>query len=1281
MAPPHPPPLYLIGTGPGSVFDQISEPVLTFDHAGRLTGANAVAGHLLAVYTPDGSLTQDIGGYPTAVWQTWQATPPRPTAVPWTWTGRGVDGTIRAVAGVCSPLYDRDETLTGLIWIGQRLGEPCDVTPPVTQHAGIARQDHAGRQIYVSPTLTSSSGLPPAAFLGRTPAELGLPADRVAHWAAQFAAVFAASPASTAVPSSAPLSGYPVKYRRGAELRLDGTPAAVLNIARELTDQARLTAALTTRIQQQAATNDLGRLALSGLPLDALFQHATTLLAALLAVPYTSIMESHMARQELQLRAGVGWSPAEQEPAPVAVDWESPVGTTLRRDTTLYFADLAHAPSFTDPAYLGAHGVVSGLITLIRTPAHVFGMLAAFTTESRIFSAEEVGVVELIAQLLAAAIARSAAEERFTKAFHTNPEPMSLIRLADGLLIDVNERWLACFGGTRATVIGRPESMAVSWLDPTAWPTLQARIGAEGTVTEVESAYRLPAGGVGYRRLSAQRLDLADEPHALLMSRDVTAYKQATAALRASEARFATAFHASPDGYAITRQADDTFVDVNTAWCRMLGYRRAEVLDHTSGELAIWPDPAKPARQWAQLLDATAKFAGDVQLRRKDGTLRFYQVTAAVLDMAETACVLTILRDVTEARAAEAALRASEERFAKAFHGSPYGVCILQLPERRLVDVNTAWTRINGYTRDEAVGHTLTDLDLELDAATNARLRTILQTAGRVENLEVAYHHRDGTLRQYRISAEGIELADARCVLITTQDVTAERAATTQLQQQYDFLAALTGNLAEGVYALDRSGRISFVNSATEALLGWSTADLLGQPLHTRIRSRRPDGTPLAADDCAVLAILHTGQPVYIDDDVFVRQDGQLLPVAYAAAPIVSAGTLVGVVVAFRDTTVQKHALVTRRLLSARLNTLLSISRAILAAQTPAAIVEATFARLPEILSYHGARVSLLQAAGYAPQVLLATGTAATWPPPTNSSDPDAPWRADEGELRLPLLVEGRPVGLLELATATPPGFRPSQVTMAQEVADQLAVALHHAQLFDQVTTTRRQMQELAGRLVETQEAERRHLARELHDDLGQALTALKLGYQATRHRTDPATWAAGVAENVALIDEVIAGVRRLAQDLRPPLLDELGLGAALESYLTRHAERAGLRSHFDSSLDAAHLTPGVATTCFRVAQEALTNVLRHAQATQVGITLSGSAEAVELTVWDDGRGFDVATACGHALQGHSLGLVSMQERVVLVGGTLQIESVGGAGTTVRARMPRPATLPPEVAG
>jgi two-component system sensor histidine kinase UhpB len=205
------------------------------------------------------------------------------------------------------------------------------------------------------------------------------------------------------------------------------------------------------------------------------------------------------------------------------------------------------------------------------------------------------------------------------------------------------------------------------------------------------------------------------------------------------------------------------------------------------------------------------------------------------------------------------------------------------------------------------------------------------------------------------------------------------------------------------------------------------------------------------------------------------------------------------------------------------------------------------------------------------------------------------------------------------------------------------------------------QLEALSRRLIEAQEAERRAVARELHDDFGQVLTALKINLH-QRGRDD--------SESIALIDGAIARMRELAQNLRPPLLDELGLDASLRWYVEREAKRAGLDFRLDLAPLAERPQPVLEMTCFRIVQEALTNIVRHAEAHRVEIELAQSNGELQLVVCDDGKGFDVPAARKRAAEGGSQGLLGMQERVALVGGVLDIDSAPGRGACIRARLP-----------
>ncbi|OAI41645.1 hypothetical protein AYO40_02835 [Planctomycetaceae bacterium SCGC AG-212-D15] len=212
-------------------------------------------------------------------------------------------------------------------------------------------------------------------------------------------------------------------------------------------------------------------------------------------------------------------------------------------------------------------------------------------------------------------------------------------------------------------------------------------------------------------------------------------------------------------------------------------------------------------------------------------------------------------------------------------------------------------------------------------------------------------------------------------------------------------------------------------------------------------------------------------------------------------------------------------------------------------------------------------------------------------------------------------------------------------------------------------------VQELSRQLLTIQEGERRHIGRELHDEIGQVLCAISVNLKVTKTKVNASAWPR-LEECIGMVDRAVEQVRNLSLDLRPYMLDEFGLEAALRWYLDRLAQRSGLTAHFNSLLSVLEIPHEVRNACFRVAQEALTNVVRHADAKEVWMKLQGEEGEVRLEVRDDGAGFEVADALNRAAQGGSLGLLGMRERVELLGGQVDIESQPEHGTSVRVRLP-----------
>lgn len=218
--------------------------------------------------------------------------------------------------------------------------------------------------------------------------------------------------------------------------------------------------------------------------------------------------------------------------------------------------------------------------------------------------------------------------------------------------------------------------------------------------------------------------------------------------------------------------------------------------------------------------------------------------------------------------------------------------------------------------------------------------------------------------------------------------------------------------------------------------------------------------------------------------------------------------------------------------------------------------------------------------------------------------------------------------------------------------------------------------EELRGRLLENvisaQEDERKRIARELHDETGQALTGIIMSLEVAEGALDrePAAVSERLETAKALAGQSISAIRRLVVDLRPAALDDLGLVPAIRAFAGARLEERGVRLEMHVSGMAQRLDPSVETCLFRVAQEAVTNIVRHAEASAAQIELRRNDGVVSLLVRDDGQGFDSDEILNSADAARALGLAGMEERVALLGGQLTVESAPGRGTVVRANVP-----------
>jgi len=490
-------------------------------------------------------------------------------------------------------------------------------------------------------------------------------------------------------------------------------------------------------------------------------------------------------------------------------------------------------------------------------------------------------------------------------------------------------------------------------------------------------------------------------------------------------------------------------------------------------------------------------------------------------------------------------------------------------------------------------------------------------------------------------------ISDAGYVNLYGADITERKRAEEALMESERKLKTLFEILPVGASILDAERKIVYVNPALERILDISSEGLFRGDYKSRTYLS-PDGTLMPAEGFASVRAIVEHRAVHNVETGVVKEDGKVVWTSVSAVPVAFPDWKVVVVTS--DITERKRAEEALRESEERFRRLSEASFEGILIHVEGKIIDANRA-FAAMFGYDVSELIGKNALDFATPELREIAERHIR---TESEEPyEGVARRKEGST-FDVEVRGKNI---------PYEGRMVRVTALLDITERKRAE-------EELKRAKSRLQRLSHRLLEVQENDRRAIARELHDEIGQILTAAKLDLQVIRRGKIPQDLAARLDENIASLDNCLSRVRNLSLDLRPSMLDDLGLVAALRWQLNRQAERAGFQVHLVAEDAPERLHPELETVCYRIVQEALTNIAKHAHAHNVWVELTSSDREVLLSVRDDGVGFHAESALADAPHGVSFGILGMQERASLLGGKLEIVSAMEKGTTVTARFP-----------
>jgi len=515
------------------------------------------------------------------------------------------------------------------------------------------------------------------------------------------------------------------------------------------------------------------------------------------------------------------------------------------------------------------------------------------------------GIIQDITEPRLAEMKLRESELRYRTAFQTVPEAVIIARVADGTIIDANQAFLDSSGYERDEVVGRTTLELGIWIDPSDRQRLRDALTRNGECRDLEVRSRRKDGEIFWMRLSASLIEIGGSQCMLTFAKNISEARAAEErlaaameALRLSEAHYRTVFQTSVDGIALSQMSDGKYIDANAAFLHLMGYERDEIIGRTSLELNFWFDKGDRQKMLAALREYSSLRDMQIQHVRKNGEIIWILVSATTIEIDGNLCMISVIQDISAAKAAEQrlaaaaeALRASEKRYRTAFLMNIDSVDICHLEDGRFIDVNDAFLASMGFERDEVIGRTALELGIWANPGDRKQLLETMRLNKSCRNMEAQYRTKDGRLRWALLSVSAIELDGLPCILSVTRDITDAKAAEQRLAAAQEALRESEARYrstfeqaAIGIVHASFDGRILLCNARFAAILGYGAGELSGinvqQVTAEEDRPANIEAMQRLLDDATVNESLEKrylrkdGSPTWVTVTLSIQRDG-----------------------------------------------------------------------------------------------------------------------------------------------------------------------------------------------------------------------------------------------------------------------------------------------------------------------------------------------------------------------------------------------------------------------